>query len=966
MASSIKDPYYFLPEAEAYPDIFSSSSIFCLMDFEDSETKSSKSENSKYDFYNHIQTIHLDEETLSKLAPHQQPSKFIWATSFQISEQSFLFGIFTTFGIIVWKCAQQYKSSSDANYSEFYRVKPVEKQMATFIDCINSQSLIFTYKDEKILYAIHNVMDNQGEESNEIIKKCDISNTIRAFCQISPEKALIITDNSIALIFDVPSLTKLKAVSYNSILSPIFNPILKINPIRSQNICDSIILTTLTDYDEENGENDNYIVSASYYHLSIFDNSDSKSGNFALKNAIKTAIGTPKYVSAIGTSAFLMILNEQDESEIVKPSDLTFLQITDIYDKQTSPPKKIDLFSNENVVAVIAIENDVCCVLTRYHLHLIIVSDITFQFSLVVSKSPNDFIFIGSLISDHTLSVMTAHEGNHIFEILPYAQLLRLIPYQANRVLASLSLFQTENEKHGEKSDFHDSVSILERCDIDEEAFYETDRQKILSLNHYKMMPDFLKIHFDLVKLFYIYASKKYKDKGQDDEDIKSELKSINEFEINAYNLICFKETISYVGDSTSFEFDVLKNAIKQRNLQIIFDSIRSDISTHHYSLLDFLIGMVDSCFKEHFIPNQNIYLSTLRCHPEVKNLVDEALRSFKGHSKSIAEHLEQYTKLCSLSFSIFDGEGEEENKKYYKQIDYAMELFNLDDEYRERAIDCAEKIAFDHAVIELMARILHETQLYNNKCNLYYDNFGSFIVMPILIYMLNKEWIADIFDIGEIPEWRPYVYELLTNSDSLLLAFHLITEDGEELARAADLLWKSIRNGISKKIFSIDQAASLCSIALMCCTFKLNEDPDKFSYLLETKQNAQDQFMLLELQKTSRIGDNIVMKPDELIDYFIGQKDYVVALSVYACSINERNEQQNAKLLADIISLLAVTWKNPLNDGSLQQILVESKALVNIPNGLFDNLERSISQDEKRNLVYDIVRAANQQSINS
>lgn len=981
MASSITDPYSFLSESEITTDVFSSSSsIFYHLDFEDLDKKTNppSSEKSKYDFYNHIQTIHLDEETLVRLAPHRQVSQFIWSTSFLISEQSILFAIFIPFGIIIWKSKQpQQQGQQNEKESEFYQIKPVEKRKATFIDCINSQSLIFTYKGEKVLYIIHdagNITNEENENSGELIRKCDLSSTVRTFCQLSPEKALIITDDNTALIFDVPSLTKLKTFTYNSVLGPILNPILKLNPIRNQNICDSIILTTSTlpfDYDEENdndNENENYVISASYYHLSVFDNADNKDGSFTFRNTVETVIGKPKYVSVIGSTAFLMVKKEKQESDTPDKSGVSLLQIYDIY-SESSRCRQILFDSNEEIITIIAVENDVCCILTRYHLYLIIASDITFQFSLVVSKSFNDFIFTGSLISDHTISILTAHEGNHVFEILPYDQLLRLIPYQVNRVLAALNLFQTENEQNEEDADYQDSVSLLEHCDIDKEAFYEADKQKIVSLTHFKMIQDFLKIHLDLVKLFYIYITKKLKEGGQTDDEIQSELKSINEFEINAYDLICFNETVLLVGDSVSFEYDVLRNAIMQRNLQTIFDYIKTDITSKHYNLLDFLINMTDSCFKEHYIPNEKVYLSTLKCHPQLKILIDTALHSFKGQYKLISKHIEQYTKLCSLSFPVLDEEendgDENEQKRFKTQIEYAMELFKLDEEYKEHAISCAEQIALDHSVIELMAWILHITQLYVTKCNLYYDTFGSYIIMPILVYMLEQGWIADIFDIGEIPEWRPYATELLTDADSLLLAFHLITEEGDELSRAAELLWQSISNGIKRKVFTLDQAASLCSITLMCCTVKLNEDQNEFAYLNEIKQNAQDQFMLLKLQKTSKITDqNTCLTPNELMDYFIDHKDYIVALSVYGCSINERNEEQNASALANIISLLAISWKNPLTDGSLKQILVESRALENIPNGLFENLEKSISQFEKRNLVLDIVKSANIETI--
>ena len=592
--ASITDPYYFIPDSDISSDAFSSSSsIFYHMDFEDSESNLNQqnSGRSKYDFYSHIQTIHPDDETLAKLAPHRQPSKFIWATSFQISEQSFLFAVFIPFGLVIWNSKQrQQQSFANENESEFYKIKPVEFQKATFIDCINSRSLIFTYKDEKFLYIIHNVGKNiiQNEDNSSLIRQFDISDTIRTFCQLSPEKALIITNGNSAIIFDVPSLTVTKSTSLNFIF--------KRMPLRNPSICDSIILTTY------NMPLDEYVISALYYHLSVFDNADAKNGSFTFRNTVETVIGTPKLISVIGPTAYLIVKNEKEQMGNSETSKFSFLQINDIYAGK-SGFNKINFDSNDDIVNIIAIEKDVCCVLTKYCLHLIIAGDITFQFSLVISKSPNDFIFTGSLISDHTISIMTAREGNHIFEILPFEQLLRLIPYQINRIFAALNLFQQANERH--LDNYQDSLNILEDCEIEEEAFYEMDRTKIACLSHYNMIQDFVKLHIDLVKLFYTYM----------DAISSKDLKSIDVFEFNAYNLICFNETSLYVGSSVSFEFDVLRNAITRLDIKTVFSCIRSDIKTKHYDHLDFLIRMADRCY-DHYEQNENVYQSSLKCHP--------------------------------------------------------------------------------------------------------------------------------------------------------------------------------------------------------------------------------------------------------------------------------------------------------------------------------------------------------------
>lgn len=951
MASVITDPYYFLSESEISSDVFSSSSsIFYNTNFNDIEPKNN--EDSKYDFYSHIQTIHFDEKTLSKLAPHRQASRFLWATSFQISEQSFLFAIFIPMGLILWKSRkhQQQKNSEYECDSEFYEIKPVESQNATFIDCINSRSLIFTYRNEKLLYIIHNIGssidDDENDNPNGIdIKTADISDTIRTFCQLSPEKALIVTNGNSAIIFDVPSLTKLKTFSLNFIL--------KINPLRSANICDAIIATTSFFPSEYDDEGSNFVISASYYHLSVFDNADSVNGSFSYKNSISTAIGKPKFMSINGTTAFLIIRNEDKNSD---NSSIHFLQLCDIYTKN-STVRNINFDADEEIVSIIAVEKDVCCVLTRYHLHLIIVSYFVFQFSLVISKSQNDFVFTGSLISDHTLSIMTAQGGNHIFEILPYEQLIRLIPYQVNRISVALNLFQVENDKHRsnpeESINYDDSINILSSCNIEDEAFYAMDKYRITSLVHYNHINDFLKLHLDLVKLFYVY-----KEKYEPEIDFDS----ITDFEINAYNLICFGEAVSYVGESVSFEFDVLRNAITQRNLQTIFDCVAADIKTRHYNLLDFLIKMANRCYRNHYLHNQEIYRSSVKCHPEVIKLIDQALQSFENYENLIFDHLNQYTKLCSLSFAVFDND--EDNKL---AIEYTMRLFNLltNSSLRPKIIDCIEKVALQHTVIELMARIIHETRLYNEKCNLYYQKFGHNIIKPILIFLLRHEWISDILEIGEIPEWRPYVTKILSNSDSLVLAFNLITEDGSELDRAAKLIWESIKKGISAQTFTVDQAATLCSIAIMCCNVKINENPTRYYNLVQISTQLQNQFLLLQIQKVSQISDkDKVLTAQEMLDYFMSEKEYIFALGVFAASPQERDEEQNASLCAHILALIYTSYsKLNLNDNGFVEIMVQSRALKEIPNGLFEQLENEIQDETSRNNLIKLVNEAHRQT---
>ena len=118
---------------------------------------------------------------------------------------------------------------------------------------------------------------------------------------------------------------------------------------------------------------------------------------------------------------------------------------------------------------------------------------------------------------------------------------------------------------------------------------------------------------------------------------------------------------------------------------------------------------------------------------------------------------------------------------------------------------------------------------------------------------------------------------------------------------------------------------------------------------------------MILELQKTTGIGEGQVIPPDELISIFLAQRNPLVALCIYTSSFHERTALENAIKLAEIIASVAaevvgVKDDQPLN---LYSYLIESNSVLELPPQLRTELSKLIQNKFTLEKLWEIVSSA-------
>ncbi|OHT16252.1 hypothetical protein TRFO_41899 [Tritrichomonas foetus] len=875
MAAKISEPYSFLPESQISSDIFSSNpSVFPHLEFDDGKRNN-------YNFYRRIKTEQLDSDIQHTLAPHRQTSIYTWATSIQLSEQETVYGIFSPSGVNIWK-------PGNDGYSRFIEIQPVPIQKACFVDCISSLALIFTY-GEKEIYVISDVLSTD-------LNCIELPDKVRTIGKLTQETALIITESSQAILLDVPT---------NTFSVKQDNKFKRYIPFRDRAISDSVLFTS----------NDQFIFSASYSHFSIFRD------DFSLLKSISTPVGKPILFSIYESTVFLLIFNENSSKHQI-------FEIINIFDDEPIV-KTLNFEPTEDVVSIIAIENDICLILTKWHAFIMVISDITSQSSVTLSKSFDDFLLTGCLISDHSVSILAAKEGLHILEILSYDELQALIPFQVNRISAALQIHSNPN------SDINYAISILQKYYVSVDAFIALDQNRISALSQYENIDINLKIHIDLVELFNKYSNA-----------------VVPQFEINAYNLIILKSAVDFVAGLESCEYDVLHTAINRKDVESILVALNSDIATLRFELIDLLITIIQQCI-DHYMQYKDIYRSQLKCNQQIIDMLDLALQNFTNvynpsehkvdnKSGNLSDHnhiencnftLDDYCNLLVLSFKIFPD--------IEKSLKYAFVLYDIN-------IDKLEKIAVDEKIYPILAGIIHKTGEFD-RCDCYYDYLGILCIKPILNYLSEKQYTSDLLQIGEHPVWREHVSNIL-NYDDLARGFHFISEDGENLDKTATLLWNSAKQGIAENQLTLDQAATLCSIALICCIVNDN--------LKNLKDEITQKIMLLELQKTSGVDAENIWSSEKLINHFVDQLDFITALSVFGCSMNEREEQINNEILVKILN--EYTKANEvISTDILVPILQETRAAKDFPDDVFSMLDDIIKDTTKVKLIKDSLTIA-------
>lgn len=853
-----------------------------------------------------IKSLHFTEDIFRQIFPHQHPSSDLWATTFRISDQELLFAIFVPFGLIIWNNSNQ--------KSRFYDIKPVEKRKAAFIHCQISVSLIFAYEGDSKLYAVHNV-ENLKDET---ISTLDLQHEILTFGKVRPELALVITKNQEAVIVDVPSMTKQSSFSLS------FTE--KWNPLRKTLIHDTLLFTTVTD--ENHDEFYELIVALSSKQLSLFQ-LDETATNFNRIHSITTKRGTPLFISIIRNTAFLIL----DASQ----QGYTFLRIDDIYSSH-SEVHEITLNLTEEIISLIAIEPNLCCILTRYNLHFCIVNEIDSIISIVLSKTSTDYILTGSLISDHILSILTASEGNYIIEVDTIEQLLSSLPYQINNIAQALTILDDTSSE----SIYDDAIALLEKAHVSNQAFLTLDKRFTTFVPKHPIENQLVH-HLKLVSLFNLLT-----DQGKE-ETVEREL------EINAYNLICLKVTEKYFEKETSFEFDAIRNVTRQRDLSVIFEFIHNDLSSHTFKLIPLLHQFIIECYENHYKENDDIYRSEIKCHPEVIELLNESLSAVSSSEDWIANNITRYSELCLFSFILLNDKE--------KSIQYTMNLFKTD----QISIETIEHLALEFDAYELLAEIIHQCDQFAEKSRFYYEHFKGHI-RPILEYMKHNNWIWDILQLGEIPEYRNDVTQLLADFDSLTLAFHFITEDCRDMDKAAQLLWAISRECMENKRFTLEESATFLSLALMSCSLLIPEKPTRKSQsFIKLYEQIQNKLILLEYQnklftKPENAHMVYVMASDEIIDVFLKKEDPTLALSALTLSFSERDEGKNGRYLALIFGLYATQLEDkintPIRQLPLYQIIVDSR-LPAVPSNFEIELEKCVRNTQVKDLIIRLVSEA-------
>jgi hypothetical protein len=187
---------------------------------------------------------------------------------------------------------------------------------------------------------------------------------------------------------------------------------------------------------------------------------------------------------------------------------------------------------------------------------------------------------------------------------------------------------------------------------------------------------------------------------------------------------------------------------------------------------------------------------------------------------------------------------------------------------------------------------------------------------------MRDQGYINDLLVLGRFEQLQQPVESLLS-FDGLIQCFHYITENDRDLHRAAEMLTAVVKS----EIYTLDQAVTLLSLAKMCCMAA-----GITGELSERIQNRLDILAQnLGIQKRAQIGDDKILATDELIRVFLAQKTVAIALCIYACSLEDRSEAENAHLFVDIMAEL-VSFGTDYN--GFRQILVEARAVVRLPHG--------------------------------
>jgi len=257
---------------------------------------------------------------------------------------------------------------------------------------------------------------------------------------------------------------------------------------------------------------------------------------------------------------------------------------------------------------------------------------------------------------------------------------------------------------------------------------------------------------------------------------------------------------------------------------------------------------------------------------------------------------------------------------------------------------DKAESIAFSSCLYSALAKFIHINRNYS-VCERLYHKFGNNVIPLLLDEFEANSYFSDIIEIGELKEWRDVIIHRMKD-DNLISGFMMITKEKSTLPKAASFFLKAVTEN-NDCDFTLDQAACLVSIGLLCAKFS-GECKD-----IEIK--LFNRILVYEAQKSARIGDGNIMKSNDIIDFFIGNDQKGTALSIYACTYDDRSDIENSEKIIQILQM------NPkLEESALVSLLIDTGACAVIPDSFENCLTLKTNHKETIDLFISSMKKAN------
>ena len=584
-----------------------------------------------------------------------------------------------------------------------------------------------------------------------------------------------------------------------------------------------------------------------------------------------------------------------------------------------SSVKEIDV--REQVVGFGMVGQDLCVIAERDRLQVVVFAEYIEPVYLAVSQTSDDVV-ISAEAGMGCVKLASVKSGIVVLEIAPVDEVRQRFDEQTKLAAQCLDAWCRGDERMCREIASYCKFSdhVLEQCDLRIATISGEDIQSLLEVLSYRA-----RLHIQLVSM--IHALK---------------CSHIESFVMHGYSLVVLMTALRWCLACASGECEVFTRAFFAGNSSEIADVIRSEFQAKNYRWLNLLILLAEDCFK-HYSEYQELYDTDRRAPPEIIDVVRMALADFDLQwTESFT--VDAYRRLATVGLQIIPNREE--------AISYARKLFDT-------SIDICEQVAIDGAAYPILADILHQTEdvsLTYSKCNVYVDKLGACAVEPILTCLWEKGYISDIMEIGVLPDWREVAGRLLS-FDSLVHAFHCVSEHDGDLLQAAHLFVQAAREGSKQHLYTLDQMATLYSMAKMCCSAAADTHGDLYKLI-------DNQLMILELQKATGIGDGQVLPPDELISIFLAQRNPLVALCVYTSSFHERTALENAIKLAEIIASVAADVvgvkdnesREPLN---LYSYLIESNSVLELPSQLKTELSKLIQNKFTLEKIWGIVSSA-------